>query len=271
MLVLAGCARSDPVSPAGADVEEAGTPVSSLAPADYEGRYRVVATVLESPGHGPQLCNAVAQSYPPQCGGPDIIGWDWTRLGAESASGTTWGDYVLTGTWDGAALTLTEPPRVPTDADRPADVDYDFSSPCDPPAGGWVGPDPARAGDERIGQAATAAVTVPGYGGLWIDTAPGVTVLNVTTTGDRTAMETAMRDVWGGALCVSDTPNDEATLLAAQRAISGRDGVLSSGPDVVTGRLQVQVLIATGTLQSALDDEFGAGVIVLQSMLTPID
>lgn len=274
VLLTAACAQpgSEPGN-AAPDPASAGTGVT---PADYTGRFRVVGTVLEDTGvedgmHGPQLCAAVFQSLPPQCGGPDILGWDWTGLGAESVGGTTWGDYVLTGTWDGTALTLTEPPRTGTDADRPTSPDTDFGSPCAEPAGGWAAPDPDRASDERIEQGVAAAAAVPGYGGLWVDNAPRVTVVNVTTTGDLAAMETAVRRVWGGALCVSRTAHDEATLLAAQRDITGRDGVLGSGTDVLTGRLQVQVLVATGALQSELDVEFGAGLVELQPFLIPID
>lgn len=46
-------------------------------------RYRVTATVLESPEHGPQLCTSLKQSYPPQGSGPDVIGWDWDKVNAE--------------------------------------------------------------------------------------------------------------------------------------------------------------------------------------------
>ncbi|MBA2444105.1 MAG: hypothetical protein H0V49_02075 [Nocardioidaceae bacterium] len=38
---------------------------------DYTGMLRGSFTVLENPHHGPQLYNAVAESLPPQCGGPN--------------------------------------------------------------------------------------------------------------------------------------------------------------------------------------------------------
>jgi len=72
--------------------------------------YRTMATVLEAGASGPQLCHAVAESYPPQCSGPQIVGWDWEAVeGEESASGVTWVDAVLTGTWDGERFTVTRP------------------------------------------------------------------------------------------------------------------------------------------------------------------
>jgi hypothetical protein len=53
------------------------------------------------------------ESYPPQCSGPDILGWDWAAVdGEESASGVTWGAYAVQGTWDGERFTVTQPPML---------------------------------------------------------------------------------------------------------------------------------------------------------------
>ena len=83
------------------------------------------ATVLEGGGHGPQLClGGVMESYPPQCGGPDVLGWDWDDVGGfERASGTTWGQYVVIGTYDQDRETFT-----PTEAAVPAEQ-YDGPRP----------------------------------------------------------------------------------------------------------------------------------------------
>lgn len=71
-------------------------------------------TVLQAPGAGPQLClRGVADSLPPQCGGLPPIGWDWAPVdGEEDASGTTWGEYTVTGRYDGTTRTVTDPPVV---------------------------------------------------------------------------------------------------------------------------------------------------------------
>jgi hypothetical protein len=79
-------------------------------------------TVLQSPAHGPELCFDVMQSLPPQCSGIPLLGWDWAQVdGEESANGSTWGEYAVTGRWDGSALTVTErdapPPRGVGDPD----------------------------------------------------------------------------------------------------------------------------------------------------------
>jgi hypothetical protein len=123
LLALAGCGsqRADSTT-AGDD------PPVDVVPDDYSGRFRVTyITVLSSPDHGPQLCAAVAESYPPQCEGLDIGGWDWSTVEHESAGGTTWGDYNVVGSFDDGVFTLTEPPSAPVPPD---------------PDGGWGCPEP---------------------------------------------------------------------------------------------------------------------------------
>ena len=68
-------------------------------------------TVLQVEPDAAQLClGGVMESYPPQCSGPDIVGWDWAAVEhEESASGVTWGTYAVQGTWDGDTFTLTRP------------------------------------------------------------------------------------------------------------------------------------------------------------------
>lgn len=66
-----------------------------IVPTGYDGRFRTVTAVLESPEHGPQLCSYMEESYPPGCAGPDVIGWDWDGLAAEPSNGTTWGTHEV--------------------------------------------------------------------------------------------------------------------------------------------------------------------------------
>src|SRR5918993_538731 len=95
------------VDPAGAGDASAATPSEAPTPVpDGEVRTSGLVTVLD-PGTGPQMClGAVAESYPPQCSGPAIEGFEWGEVGFEEASGVTWGQYALTGTFD--ATTDTE-------------------------------------------------------------------------------------------------------------------------------------------------------------------
>jgi hypothetical protein len=106
LLALTGCAGS---APAGSG--------PATAPGEFPrpaatGEVLAQGTVLQRDGEAPVLClGAVAESYPPRCGGPPILGWDWASVEqAESAAGVTWGTYAITGTWDAAAFTVTRPP-----------------------------------------------------------------------------------------------------------------------------------------------------------------
>jgi len=57
----------------------------------------------------PEVClGPVAESYPPQCSGPELLGWDWAdhRQLFEHQGDVRWGQFALTGTWDGERLTV---------------------------------------------------------------------------------------------------------------------------------------------------------------------
>ncbi|MGY2704629.1 hypothetical protein [Nocardioides sp. HB32] len=72
-------------------------------------RTRAIATVMDT--GTPELClGAVAESWPPQCSGPPVDGWDWTRHEGtyQKSDSTRWGQYVVTGTWDGTTLTYED-------------------------------------------------------------------------------------------------------------------------------------------------------------------
>lgn len=106
LVALGGCAGS--ATPGG----RATTPPGEFPRPAAAGEVLAQGTVLQRDGEDPQLClGAVADSYPPLCGGPPILGWDWAAVEqSESASGVTWGSYAVTGTWDATAFTVTQPP-----------------------------------------------------------------------------------------------------------------------------------------------------------------
>jgi hypothetical protein len=67
---------------------------------------RGLVTVMDA-GDSPELClGPVADSYPPQCGGPPIDGWDWSQDKEmyDSQGGIRWGQFMVSGTWDGTTL-----------------------------------------------------------------------------------------------------------------------------------------------------------------------
>jgi hypothetical protein len=94
---LAGCATTDDSTGAG--------------PALPTGEVLGQGTVLDD-GDGIELClGPIMESYPPQCGGIPVIGWDWATVdGSETEGDVTWGAYAVTGTYDGVSFTVTQPP-----------------------------------------------------------------------------------------------------------------------------------------------------------------
>jgi len=257
-----------------------------VGPAGLEGtRYTAASTVLESPDHGPQLCLGVmADSYPPQCEGPDVIGWDWGAVeGEESAAGTTWGRYTVVGTWDGEALTLTEPPS-PAEASDPPDRDEDpFGTPCPEPDGGWRVIDPPRSSDETLNDAIAHARSQPTVGGVWTDQSinpasleegkgndPTKLILNASFTEDLERHEQAMREIWGGALCVSEASIRATKLMEIRAEVEAEVGdFLFSGIDEVAGQVEIGVPVDEG-LQERFDKRYGAGVVEVQAALRPV-
>ena len=107
VLVLAGCAT--PADPGeGGDIVPGGggepNPIAASGVVVGQG------TVLQKDGEEAQFClGPVAESYPPQCAGPQLLGLEWPDDGMwETASGVTWGTYAVSGSWDGETFTKGE-------------------------------------------------------------------------------------------------------------------------------------------------------------------
>jgi hypothetical protein len=234
-------------------------------------------TVIERRPHGPQLClGAVLMSLPPQGGGPAVTNWDWSEVrGSESMSGTTWGEYTLVGTYDGRSFTMTQPP-VPGDH-RPRARRRErnpFATPGAPPPGGWRVVDASRATEDALQRTSDEARTLAGFARLWVDEPaarttndPGRLVLNVAVTGDTQVAEARLRELWGGALCVSTARYTEAELKRVEEELIRTPGALSLG----TGRdrVELEVIHDDGTLQRQLDSAYGSGLVVVTSALQP--
>ena len=111
-VLLAGSACGDDGSDDVAHDPVASDFVSTPPPAAIPAgpvRTTNLATVMDT--GSPELClGAVAESYPPQCGGPALVDWDWAQHhGTYDEQGDVrWGTYLLTGTWDGKAFTATD-------------------------------------------------------------------------------------------------------------------------------------------------------------------
>lgn len=98
---LASCAT--PQGPGAAPPLVGDTPVS-------EGDVVGTGTVIQVGDADPEFClGPVMESYPPQCSGVGLIGWDWAVVdGQETANDVTWGRYAVWGDFDGRSLTVTD-------------------------------------------------------------------------------------------------------------------------------------------------------------------
>jgi hypothetical protein len=252
------------------------------ATAGPTGRYEVTATVLESPDHGPQLCAAVAESLPPQCGGPDIVGWDWADVDdEESANGTTWGSYRVVGTWDGRRLTLTEPPGEP--GEEPGVPEPDFSTPCPVPEGGWAVEDPSTATAAGRESAIAYANQQPDLGSVWLDSGaeladvlpdvPEQAVLNVSFTGDLDRHERELRARYGGPICVPQAERSQAELLALQQQVHEAlgDDALGSSANGRRGVVEVMVTVVDDDIEQRVAEVDPDGLVELQGWLQPVE
>ncbi|MGN9838610.1 hypothetical protein ACTMTI_10875 [Nonomuraea sp. H19] len=253
-------------------------------------RYEASLTVLEGGGHGPQLCTMVAESNPPQCGGPDVMGWDWSKVKHESLAGVKWGSYRVVGTWDGARLTLTEPPGEPVRAREDPAGEGGFASPCPKPAGGWRPVDPARATQETLEKAMSLAGTAEEFAGAWLDQSyldplltpretekqgndPKRLVLNLKFTGDLAGREKWIRGVWGGALCVSGAQRSQAELHEIQRQVEGEmgsGGLITASSSVTRNRVEVTSWLTSDDLRRRVEEKYGKDVVFFDDVLKPV-
>lgn len=112
-LLLTGCGSTSTPSagtpPAAASSIPAPPAAVPAAPGPVTGQ----GTVIEVSDGGPELClGPVRESYPPQCEGIPLSGWDWPTAGVQDESGTgggrtRWGTYAVTGGFDGTTMTVT--------------------------------------------------------------------------------------------------------------------------------------------------------------------
>ena len=295
LLVLAACGTEtvadpavDPVidtAPADRPSDVARPTSVPAAPGEVTTSYP--ATVLDD-GDGAELCvGGVAQSYPPQCGGPGLTGWAWADHEGdfEQASGVRWGEFLVVGTFDGTDVTPTE--VTPADEfvapDRGAEPDP-FTTPCPEPDGGWV-VDPARATEDDLYRAFDVADGLADYASSFVDNSldprtvdemgmgvdpPKVSpaIVNVSVTDDPVAAEAAIREVWGGGLCISEATYTDAELAKVQNAVNELPGFTSSGRG--DGRVELQVTYDDGSVQAWVDQEYGPGLVVVYSALTDV-
>lgn len=108
-LALSACA-----TPAGSGGASDSAPPASLGtvwPSPPGGDVIAQGTVMDIGGDVELCLGAIAESYPPQCGGIPITNWSWDDIeGFENSGDVTWGSYAVQGTYDGESFTVTEAP-----------------------------------------------------------------------------------------------------------------------------------------------------------------
>lgn len=288
-VVASGCGEAN--SGAAGPGVPATSPTAALA---ADRPVTVTATVLDG-GDGPELClGGVADSLPPQCSGPPIRGWDWDdHPEADFANDVRWGEFVLVGGWDGTTFSATESRLAGADDWAQADAGGP-STPCEEPEGGWAVLDPATTTTSARGRANRVAEALPDYGLLWVDQSinprwqdyedgdwslevqqamndPAYTVLNVGVTDDLAGAEAAVREVWGGPLCVSRVANTFARLREVAGELQDLPGGLGAQFGSISNRVELPVVHDDGSIQAWVDEEYGQDVVVVTSVLEPAE
>jgi hypothetical protein len=247
------------------------------------------ATVLDG-GDGAELClGGVMDSYPPQCGGPSLVGWDWADHDGdfEKAFGVRWGDFMVTGTFDGQSLTPSDvvPAAEFEEPDHPVQPD-EHGTPCPEPEGGWRVLDPGLTTDETLQATMMSASRLDGYADSWVDQSlnplsdeditpehadgmndPSLLIINVRVTHDAEAAEAELREGWGGSLCVSTAQHTEKELRRIQDELNELPGMLSSSPG--QDRVELMVTYDDGSYQDWADATYGEGLVSVFSALQP--
>ncbi len=290
---LTGCgdAASEGVSSPGP------TAVSPTAALPADGPVRTSTTVLDD-GDGPVMCLAgMAWTTPPTCDGPPVAGWDWDDHPEYDSTGVArWDEFDLVGTWDGTTFAVSEAVSVePVDGLRNGPIgDYPFITSCEEPEGGWVVLDPATTTDAAKAEASRVAESLPDYGLVWGDQSinpvwpetvrddppslevqramndPRYTVLNVGVTDDLARAEAAVREVWGGPLCVHRLQNTFARLREVAEELQDLPGNLTPQFGTINNRVDLPVIYDDGSIQAWVDEEYGAGVVTVTSALQPV-
>ncbi len=130
LLLLSACGSEDRPSTATDPGSEAPVRPTAVPAAPGTVHTRGLVTVMDT--GTPELClGGVMDSYPPQCSGPAIAGWDWADHGGmfERQGKVRWGSFAVTGTFDGETFTyesavpaalydamVQEPPAYPVPA-----------------------------------------------------------------------------------------------------------------------------------------------------------
>ena len=223
---------------------------------------------------------------------PCVVGWDWAEHAGdfEDVSGTKWGEFVVTGTFDGGSVTpVGGRARRGGGTTAPSHrTKIPSTTPCPEPDGGWV-VDPATTTENAMDQASRVARRLPTFGELWVDHSinpvadeepsgleweiamsdPRYIILNVSVTDDLAGAEAAIREVWGGPLCISEAVIDRDDASSDRTGARGPPGRAQLGRGELSAR-------GLGAVRRRFDPGLGRpgvrrGVVVISSALVPVD
>jgi hypothetical protein len=259
--------------------------------------YSAITTLIDRPDGGPKLClGGQLDSAPPICGDVPVVGLDWSQVtGAIQSGEVTWMERaVVTGTYDGSSLTLSEPPRVATDAELRSSFDQSKAPPpCTEPSGGWAADGarfpPGSDYNEYIQRVDAYTSAAPDWGGISqnimddestpdISSLPEKVILVEWFTGNIETHETELQAIWPGALCVASSTSTTVEMEAlAARITQDEAGADSLEPvmrgsalvDYSTGVIRVFVPVADAAIQAAFDAKYGTGAVVVTGALQP--
>lgn len=288
MLAVAGCATPVEAPP--------DAPPAAVLVADRDLVTTVHPMTVLDRGEGAMLCGAVAQSLPPQCGGTPLIGWDWDSVAGhyDEHAGVRWGEFIVTGRYDLESNTFTVVDSTPGEGYEWPPRDEIFPSRCAEPPGGWHVVDESRTTERTRDAAVAVATRLDGFAFLWVDHSlnpasdpevlaglsaeeqmwamndPMHLILNVAVTHDPTAAERAIREVWGGMLCISGAHRTEAELQQIAAEISRGDAGVIANVDAMAEEVIIGVTFDDGSLQRRFDAEYGPGLVTVTSVLQPV-
>lgn len=87
--------------------------------------------------------------------------------------------------------------------------------------------------------------------------------LNVGVTDDLSRAEVAVREVWGGPLCVY-------RLRRVARALQDLPGSLGPQFGTISNRVDLPVIHDDGSIQAWVDEKYGPDVVAVTSALEPV-
>lgn len=271
----------------GSDVVIDSTSTTSTLDGGTDRVYRGTVTVIDTGDNAVVCAGGVAESYPPQCGGPRLVGLEWSSIPwAESANGVSWATMTIEIELDGDSLVLV---GMPTEPEPSPGDEIDFTPPCEPPPGGWVWVDGPLTTPQDMDAAIAYANQQPDLSAIWVYnllenpeeadlTGRQEYVVVARFNGNLEKHEAAMRALWLGPLCVSLGEANSADLRDVQteltdRALAGEiPGLVGFGfshVDEMRGEVVLGALIADDHSDAWIAENYAGVPVRLESQLKP--